>query len=633
MYKRLRIDMQGVDRRVVNLFLLFMLLSTPFSTLAQENNNEQYQIVTFTEIDKYQGIDWKDDVQVNWTSYGPGVSWADADNDGDLDLFISASFDHLGYECLYSWANDCIQHPMPRYGTTAFFLNDGNGSFEDKSEEVNLRFTNSSATSGVWGDYDGDGDLDLYISEFGQTSLRVPDLGVQNRLMDNQYTDTGILEFVDVTKFAGVENPGHSSNAQWVDFDNDGDLDLYSLNFGNLDIYQSAASQESNILYKNNGDKTFTDVTKETGLWGGIAESNTSGVPAQGSSIRFDQIGPETPSSQGVSCPPHECEIGSGLSWAAIWFDYDYDGWIDVYIASDLGISPLYRNVNGTHFEAITGEKGLDKLGTGMGVDAGDYDMDGDLDLCVSNFGSNYLWTRTSNGTFSEEGKSAGITTNPLTNWVCEFFDYDLDGDLDIFFTIGSVTPYMTFNKNSLFVNLGDGTFHDIIDNKHVMYYPDEKTQGGAIADYDNDGDLDIVISSSNGPVRLFRNNAIEETDRNWLMINLIGEGENTAGIGSKIWVEVNQTTSYHTQVFACSGSFGCSDQRLHFGLNDATEVDKITVQWPNGEIQVIENVVAGQVLDIVQDPLYSEDVKSFSWIVVLLLLVALLMVILYRKN
>ena len=624
--------MEGVSKRGISFLLLFLLLATPLSSLAQENDNSSIEYVTFTEINPYDGINWKDGVQVNWTSYGPGVSWADADNDGNLDLFISASYDHLGYECMNS-DTECRENPIQSYGTTAFFWNNGSGSFEDRSADVNLRFENSSATSGVWGDYDGDGDLDLYISEFGETNIQILNLGAPNRLMENQFSDTGVLKFIDVTEYAGVGNSGHSSNAQWVDFDNDGDLDLYSLNVGNIDVYESTTSEESNILYQNNGNKTFTDVTRQTGLWGGVVQSETPGIPEQGPLNRFDQIGPETPSSQGVSCTPQECVVGSGLSWAALWFDYDYDGWMDVYIASAFGMSPLYRNVNGTHFELLTEEKGLDKLGTGMGVDAGDYDQDGDLDLCVSNFGSNYLWVRDSNGTYIEEGKAAGIISNPLVNWVCEFFDYDLDGDLDLFFTIGSVNPYFTLNKNSLFVNNGDGTFTDIIDEDHGMYYNEEKSQGGAIADYDNDGDLDIVIGNSNGPVRLFRNNAVEETGRHWLMIKLVGDGQNTAGIGSKVWVEVNQNTTYHTQVYACSGSFGCHDQRLHFGLDGETSVESITITWPNGEIQQIENVAADQVLEIYQKPIYDGDVTSLPWLIVLLSLVLLLMVVLYRKN
>ena len=243
--------------------------------------------------------------------------------------------------------------------------------------------------------------------------------------------------------------------------------------------------------------------------------------------------------------------------------------------------------------------------------------------------------TRTSNGSFTEEGKATGINSNPLVNWVCKFFDYDLDGDLDIFFTIGTVTPYLTLNKNSLFVNRGDGTFVDIINSESELYIEGglEKTQGGALADYDNDGDLDIVTGSSNGPVRLFRNNAVEETGRHWLMINLIGSGSNTAGIGSKVWVEVNENQTQHTQVYACSGSFGCHDQRLHFGLNQETSVKSVTIQWPNGQVEKIENVQADQILDIYQKSIKLESVTSLPWSLVLISLVGLLMIVLYRKN
>ena len=595
------------------LALLCILFSSQFSVMAQEaensDNNEDI-LVKFSRIEPELVEKNKEDTPLDWNSYGPGISAGDFDNDGDLDLYISARFSHLEWE---DNQNSEI-HVKATFGSQILFENKGDFSFKEITNKSGLindyngdGISDSTSVSGIWGDYDSDGYLDLYVSEFGHTNGKYAG-GKENILYHNNGNGT----FTDVTKIAGVGNSGHSSVAQWVDYDHDGDLDLYSLNYGTYLDSQNEAEGETNILYQNNGDGTFSDVTFNARISGSSVFSESIGEPLESGVERADLVS-GTSSSPGMYS---DSDAGSGMSWAALWIDYDRDGWEDVFIASDFGISPLYHNNGDGTFSVVTRDAGMSVIGTGMGLDAGDYDRDGDLDICQSNLGPNYLWQNQGDGTFLEVGEEAGINTpqsNPV-HWVCKFFDYDLDGDLDLFFTVGQISTYYSEQDNTFWVNNGNGTFTEMAFELNLIPTHSEKTQGASIADFDNDGDLDIITGNSNAPIRIFKNNA-EMTGRHWLMIDLNGTYSNIQGIGAEVIVWVGDQP-YVQQKFSCSGSFGCSDQRLHFGLGNATLIDSIVVNWPSGRTTVMYDVTVDQVLVIPEYVNQPPDLVAFSLII-----------------
>ena len=596
------------------LALCCIIFSSQVSVIAQEStdtdDNEEY-LVKFTRVEPELVPKEKGDPaeSLNWNSYGPGTSVADFDNDGDMDLYISARFSHLEWQDTQNSLS-----VMTTFGTQLLFENKGNFTFKDVTNKSGIindidgdGVSDSTSVSGVWGDYNSDGFLDLYVSEFGHTNGKYAG-GKSNVLYHNNGNGT----FTDVTDIAGVGNRGHSSVAQWVDYDHDGDLDLYSLNYGTYFESENDAEAETNILYQNNGDGTFTDVTFSAKLSGSIAFSEIPGEHLESGVVRVDMVA-GTPSSPGMYS---DSDAGSGMSWAALWIDYDNDGWEDVFIASDFGISPMYRNNGDGTFSVVTNVVGMNFTGTGMGLDAGDYDRDGDLDICQSNIGPNYLWQKQDDGTYKEVGDDVGLNVAEAfpVHWVCDFFDYDLDGDLDLFFSVGQISAYNSRQDNTFWINDGEGKFTEMAFELNLLPTNTEKTQGASIVDFDNDGDLDIVTGNSNAPIRVFENHA-DLTGRHWLMIDLEGRESNIQGIGAEVVVWVGDQP-YVQQKFACSGSFGCSDERLHFGLDDATLVDAIVVNWPSGKTTELYDVSVDQVILISEYAPETPDLVPFGILV-----------------
>ena len=370
---------------------------------------------------------------------------------------------------------------------------------------------------------------DRYLSNYGRADLAAPEgTGAANQMFLNE---NGV--FQDVTLQSQLGNPGHSSASVWVDYDHDGDMDCYSMNFGMIDEYTGLARTETNILYRNDGDSNgdgipeFNDQTSEAGVYG----QNHGEVPDYetqiGPSLTVVLTGSASPSGQ-ASLPEgvREDPRGSGLSWAGVWFDADGDGWEDLYVASDFGVSPIYHNNGDGTFTLYTDSLDMTIIGTGMGAHAADIDLDGDLDVCQSNFGPNFLWMNQGDS-FSEDAEVVGINTNVLVNWDCHFFDYDLDGDMDLWFGVGRINQYISNQYNSLYRNDGD------VDNDGILDFTDvaaelgiagaNKTMGAALADFDNDGDLDLLMAHSDSPPRLWRNTAVEDGAGGWLKVRLHG--------------------------------------------------------------------------------------------------------------
>ena len=690
---------------ILSLLTITTLISAiPSPALAHSQGVESGPMVTFTDVSDASGISIVDTGPLtNWASYGPGISVDDCDQDGDMDVMITARYDHLSYENLEFES-----------GTIQFMLNNGDGTFTDWTEESGLNLQNTTVIGSSWADYDNDGDKDVYLSAFGESNVDDLDSGDRNILFKNngncQFTDVtantgagqgaqanavvvnGVITEVVIQNsgsgyatsggltpgiyfrdsngngataevivaadgeissvsiinggegydaanppavvfVSGVANYGHSTTAIWADYDHDGDVDLYSMNLGIVDEELYWARTETNFLYRNDGDVDgdgeieFSDVTKIAGVSG---QSEVSDSPNQfflSGLYRMDQASPSNPSTMAqIATADYR---GTGLSFAGVWFDYDEDGWEDLYVASDFGMSPIYHNNHDGTFTVMTKELGMDMPGTGMGAHAGDWDGDGDLDLCHSNFGPNYLWENEAGESFSERSRDLGFRDEGsagsfvAVNWACQFFDYDLDGDLDIFFGVGRINRFTAYNNNTLYRNEGDTdgdgfvNFVDISGEIGLRTGTNGyKTMGVSIFDYDNDGDLDIMLGHSDRAPQLFSNNAVEETSRHWLKVQLEGRQtdvstsqsfgqrgySNSYGTGCLVIVTLEDGHELRQHVYAGSGFLGSNEPTVHFGLDSDDSVKSVEVVWSTGITQVERNVEADQTL-VMQEP------------------------------
>ena len=636
--------------------LAIALLLTSSSSVYAESDEESSPV--FVDVTQGSGLESIDSGPLTtWASYGPGIAWGDYDGDGDMDIFITARFDHLGQETavalgyeqvseVLAGTSDSIAIQENATGTSHLIRNDGNGVFTDVSEGSGIITTNSTTLGATWADYDGDGDVDLYLSNYGRADFGNPQhSGETNQMYRN---DNGT--FTDVTAKTHLGNPGHSSGSVWVDYDHDGDLDCYSLNFGMIDEKNLVAIQETNILYRNDGDTDgdgvpeFSDQTREAGGISGQKElAGNDFETLVGSAMPIAITAPSNPSSQ-VQLPAQwgEHPSGSGMSWAAVWLDANGDGWEDLYVASDFGISPLYQNNGDGTFDIITEQANLIKSGTGLGAHAADVDLDGDLEICQSNFGPNFLWNNQGDGTFSEDAEALGLHTNTLVNWDCHFVDFDLDGDMDLWFGVGRINLYVSNQYNSLYRNDGDTDgdgqieFTDVANEIGLsetdgdgLQKSGNKTMGAALADYDGDGDLDLLLGHADGVLRLWKNTAVESGSGQWLKVRLHGvgtdsEGSNSHGIGCLVRVTLDDGTVLMQHSYAGDGFLGSGDPAIHFGLGNRS-INHVTVTWSTGHVQTIEDVSVNSVLDVHEElPPKHLDLTLF-FLVVMVLLIGLL--------
>ena len=429
---------------------------------------------------------------------GSGMAWGDYDSDGDLDLYVTN----------FGEANQ-------------LYRNDGGGLFSPVGPEAGVD-DGGDGTGAVWGDYDNDGDLDLYVANFA---------GV-NKL----YRNDGGGVFAEVGLGAGIGGSGDGTAVVWGDYDNDGDLDLYIANFAG-----------QNELYRNEGDGTFV----EAGLGAGVNDG------------------------------------GDGTG--AVWGDYDGDGDLDLYIANSLSANVLYRNDGSGVFAEIGLVAGVDDEGDGAGVAWGDYDQDGDLDLYLANVAEpNRLYRNDGGDLFSEVAQAAGVDDSgdgASVSWV----DYDNDGNLDIYL-VNSAAPNVLYRHNG-----ADG-FDEATAGAQLL----EGTGldfGGGWGDYDNDGDLDLYLVFGSSANRLYRN---EGTANNWLAVELVGTTANRSAIGAQV-TAVRGLWSQRRDVEGGSGFWSQPSLAVEFGLGGNTEVDSLVVLWPGGGRQAVHNVAANQSITLVE--------------------------------
>jgi tetratricopeptide (TPR) repeat protein len=500
-------------------------------------------------------------------SYGSGAAWLDYDGDGWLDLFVVDGGSLPGYT------------GPPPLGNR-LYRNNRDGTFADVTERSELGRTPGYGMGCAVGDHDNDSDPDLYVTNFGPDVL---------------YRNNGDGTFTDITKQVGIHNPLWGTSAAFADYDEDGDLDLYVGNYvefgleknkvcvdrqGKVQDYCEPSTYPgvSSVLYRNDHG-VFTDVTKQAGMHN----------PA-------------------------------GKTLGVVWVDYDNDGDLDLYVANDGVANFLYQNRgDGTFTDVgvVTGtaysESGVAEAG--MGTDAGDYDNDGDLDICVMNFAfeKNTLYRNnlrrsegSTPGNFTDVSFLCGIgqpTILKLT-FGAGFFDYDNDGDLDLFMANGHVLAHVEevsdavkrAQTNQLFENVGDGRFEDVSAKAGDGLKVELVSRGAAFGDYDNDGDVDILVTNDGDRLTLLRN---EHGNRqHWLAIRVVGTRSHWDGIGTRITVMAGGRRQTREVKYGYS-YLSSNDPRVYFGLGVQETVDLVEVRWPSGRVETLKDIPADRFITI----------------------------------
>jgi len=500
---------------------------------------------------------------------GCGVAFYDYDNDGWLDIFLVNGSRLEGF-------------PPGQAPTNRLFKNNRDGTFTDVTAKAGL--AHSGWGQGVCiGDYDNDGYEDLFVAYFGKNAL---------------YHNNGDGTFTDVTERAGVAGNGKrwNSGCAFVDYDRDGKLDLFVANYIDLDLATAAVPESGpclykgvmvacgppglnggkNILFRNNGDGTFTDVSQNSG----ILEANGT--------------------------------YGLGV----LTGDFDNDGWPDIYVANDSAPSALYQNQKNGKFVDIALEAGCalsadGKPQAGMGVSAADYDLDGNLDIVKTNFAGDTpsLYHNLGGATFEDATFPAGLGKHTqYLGWGCGFFDFDNDGWPDILICNGHVYPEVEQlrteagyeQRKLLYRNLRNGKFEDISESAGPGISVPSASRGCAFGDFDNDGDVDFVVNCVNDLPQLVRCDS--SLDNAWIKIRTIGTKSNRSGIGARLRcvVEMPGEARPHQQIdeVRSGGSFfSQNDLRVHFGLGQAQKVDLLEIRWPSGVVDSLKDLAVNELV------------------------------------
>jgi enediyne biosynthesis protein E4 len=508
---------------------------------------------------------------------GCGVAFYDYDHDGWLDIFIVNGWRLEGF-------------PKGQEPICHLFKNNRDGTFTDVTLRAGV--AKSGWGQGVCiGDYDNDGHDDLFISYFGKNVL---------------FHNNGDGTFTDVSERSGVAGRAGRWNTgcAFVDYDRDGYLDLFIANYIDMDL-ENAPTPDSgsclyksiqvacgppglqggkNILLRNNRNGTFTDVSEKAGI---LSANGTYGL-------------------------------------GVLTSDFNNDGWPDIYVANDSTASSLYRNEKNGTFTDISIEAGAafspdGKPQAGMGVGAGDYDHDGNLDILKTNFAgdTHSLYRNEGKDSFEDTTFTAGLGLNTrYLGWGCGFIDIDNDGWVDALVINGHVYPEVEKLKTEaayqqrklLYRNLHNGKFEDISMKAGAGISANAAGRGCAFGDFDNDGDVDVVVNVVNGMPELLRCDA--QTRNNWIKVKTVGVKSNRSGIGARVRCVAKNGKEVLEQVdeVRSGGSyFSQNDLRLHFGLAKSERVELLEVRWPSGQVDTFKDLPINQMIIVKEDdPKYS---------------------------
>ena len=538
--------------------IVVLSLTLPFGFQQDRPTNVQ-----FTEIAAQAGITFKHvfspEKKYIVESMSGGVALFDYDNDGYLDIYFVNSLT----------VDLAAKHQKTK---SALYHNNGDGTFTDVTDKAGVGDVGFGMGVAV-GDYNNDGFDDLYVTCLGRNHL---------------FKNNGNGTFTDVTNKAGVGDPRWSTGAAFLDYDNDGKLDLFVSNYVDFDLdhlpefgkgrtcqFKGVPVQcgprglpgAGDSLYHNNGDGTFTDVSKKAGV------SDPNGY------------------------------YGLGV----ICSDFDEDGYVDIFVANDSTPNFLYHNNGDGTFKEIgfTSGTAVNESGSEqgcMGVTVGDYDHDGKLDLFITNFDDEYniLYHNDGHNAFTDVSYTAKLAevSLPYVGWGTKFFDYDNDGWLDLFVVNGHAYPQRDHyrQRELLHHNNRDGTFSEVAAQMGATLMQERVGRGAAFGDIDNDGDIDIVVNDLDGSPQLLRNDG--GNSNNSVLIKTVGLNSNRDGIGARVKVVSGDLTQID-EVRSGGSYLSQNDLRLHFGLEKRTTIDLIEVRWPSGVIDKITNLSANRILTI----------------------------------
>jgi hypothetical protein len=552
------------------LIMLVSFVVPGTAVLAQGNMSHP---IRFEDIAKKAGIHFVTENSPTPEKHQPetmpaGVALFDYDGDGLLDIYLVNGAEMPS-----------LVKTGPKY-YNRLYHNNGNGTFTDVTERAGVAGAGYGMGVAV-GDYDNDGWPDLFLANVNGNQL---------------FHNNGDGTFTDVTAKAGLGGATHngrkmwSISAGWFDYNRDGLLDLFVVNYVDWDpryepacvglngrgyCHPGSFAPLPNTLYRNNGDGTFTDVSAETGI---------SAVLGKGMGVAFA--------------------------------DYDGDGWPDVFVANDNSPNLLLHNLGGKRFEEVGLQAGVayneeGNVLAGMGVDFRDLNNDGLPDIWHTAIENETfpLYLNQGNGNFLNAGRESRLAnlTLPMSGWSNGIVDLDNDGWKDLVVARGNVMDnieevsrhFRYAEPNSVFRNLGNGQFADVSATAGADFTRPAPNRGLAYGDLDNDGRMDLVVTSLGGSVRVLRN--VTETRNHWILLKLVGTKSNRMGIGAQIRITTDDGRRLYNEVTTSTGYSASSDPRVHFGLGGSRVIREIDIRWPSGTRQLLHDVAADRVMEVAE--------------------------------